>query len=128
MTDKEKEKYFAQLKKAGEFLDFMAAERGITTEKFFERMDIVNKYSLEQISHALTHYCFRNGPVEDMHAGPNDQLSDADMKTLNKFCNDKIFTFLTMMKNNKVAELTDIIEFGLQCGNNWDKPEYRGND
>jgi len=125
MTDKAKERHLKKQKQADEFLNFIASEHGITTEKFFKRMDIVNKYSLEQISHALTHYCFRNGPVEDMHAGPNDQLSDADMKILNKFCNDKIFTFLTMMKNNKVAELSSIIEFGLQCGNNWDKPEYK---
>lgn len=106
----------------------MAEEHGITTDKFFNGMDILKRFPLEQISHALTHYCFRNGPVEDMHASPNDQLSQDDMKTLNKFCNDKIFTFLTMMKENKVAELTDIIEFGLQCGSDWDKPEYREED
>ena len=70
----------------------------------------------------------KNGPIEDMHAHPNDQLSDVDMKVLNKFCNDKIFTFLTMMKNNKISELTEIIEFGLRCGNNWDKPEYKEED
>ena len=106
----------------------MASEHGVNSDKFFNNVDIVNKYSLEQLSHALTHYCFRNGPVEDMHAHPNNQLSDSDMKTLNKFCNDKIFTFLTMMKENKVAQLSEIIEFGLQCGNNWDKPEYREDD
>jgi len=122
---REKEKFLIQHKKANDFLDFMATEHGITAEKFFDNMDIVKKYSLEQISHALTHYCFRNGPIEDMHAHPNNQLSDIDMKVLNKFCNDKIFTFLTMMKTNKIAELNEIIEFGLQCGLDWDKPEYR---
>lgn len=25
-------------------------------------------YSIEEIARGLTHYCFRNGPVEDMHA------------------------------------------------------------
>jgi len=128
MDAKEREKFLKKREEAHEFLNFMVAEHSITTEKFFDGMDILQRFSLEQISHALTHYCFRNGPVEDMHAHPNDQLSDADMKILNKFCNDKIFTFLTMMKNNKVSELTEIIEFGLQCGNDWDKPEYKERD
>ena len=128
MNDKEKEKFFKQRKKAQDLLNFMAAEHGVTTEKFFDGVDILKRFSLEQISHALTHYCFRNGPVEDMHAHPNNQLSDADMKVLNKYCNDKIFTFLTMMKNNKIAELLDIMEFGVRCGCDWDKPEYREDD
>ena len=125
MDNKEKEKYLKNRKDMQSFIDFMAIEHGVKTEDIFKNFDIFKKYSLEQISHALTHYCFRNGPVEDMHAHPNNQLSDVDMKVLNKFCNDKIFTFLTMIKNNKVAELSDIINFGLQCGVHWDKPEYR---
>ena len=125
MDSKRKERLNKERKKMQSFMNFMLLEHGITAEKFFENMDIIKKYSLEQISHALTHYCFRNGPIEEMHASPNNQLSDADMKLLNKFCNDKIFTFLTMMKNNKIAELSAIIEFGLRCGHDWDKPVYR---
>ncbi|MCL2176554.1 MAG: hypothetical protein FWB72_01175 [Firmicutes bacterium] len=128
MNSKAKEKFLQKRKKAQDFLNFMVVERGITSEKFYDSMDIVKRFSLEQISKALTHYCFRNGPVENMHAAPNSKLSDADMKTLNKFCVDKIFTFLTMMKNNKVAELTEIIEFGIQYGSNWDEPQYREGD
>ena len=36
----------------------------------------------------MTHYAFRNGPVEDMHA--NGQLSQQDMKTLNKYMVNRI--------------------------------------
>ena len=118
------EKYLIAQEKMNDFLDFMASEHGITSNQFLSEVDILNKYSLEELSHALTHYCFRNGPVENMHA--DGKLSQEDMKTLNKFCNDKIFTFLTMIKDNKLAELNKIIEFGLRCGSNWDKPEYTG--
>jgi len=128
MNSKEKEEHLKKRKDMQGFIDFMATEHGIKTDWVLKEFDIFKKYSLEQISHALTHYCFRNGPVEDMHASPNNQLSDADMKVLNKFCNDKIFTFLTMIKNNKVAELSGIIEFGLRCGCTWDKPKYRQGD
>ncbi len=39
--------------------------------------------NLDTISKAITHFIFRNGPIEDMHADPNNQLSDDDMKILN---------------------------------------------
>lgn len=119
----ENEKYEQQLKKAENVMTILAQKHGITTEQFLENIDILKKYSLEDISCALAHYCFRNGPVEDMHA--EGKLSQSDMKVLNKFCNDKIFTFLTMMRNNEIGRLESIIDFGVKCGYNWDKPEYR---
>ncbi len=128
MNKTEKDKFLRQRKKAQELLDFMAARYGITSEKFFEGVDIIKRFSFEQNSSALVQYCFRNGPVEDMHAHPNNQLSDADMKVLNTYCNDRIFTFLTMMKSNKIAKLAEIIEFGVLCAQDWDKPEYREDD
>ncbi|MCL2228427.1 MAG: hypothetical protein FWC00_01200 [Firmicutes bacterium] len=79
--------------RAANHLNSMLSEAGITTDKFFEEMDIVNKYSLEEISCALTHYCFRNGSVEDMHAGPKSQLSDADMKVLKNIATTKYSHF-----------------------------------
>jgi len=48
-------------KKMSEFM----SENGVTTEQLFGELNILEKYSLEQISCALAHYCFRNGPVED---------------------------------------------------------------
>lgn len=128
MNKKEEEKFLKRRKQAHEIMNLVAAEHGVTADKFLDSVDIFKRFSLEQISHALTHFCFRNGPVEDMHASPKDQLSQEDMKVLNKYCNDKIFTFFTMIKENKVGELTEIIEFGLQCGCEWDKPEYKEDD
>lgn len=119
----DKEELIKKLEKAENIINVIAQKYGITTEQFLDNMDILKKYSLEDISCALAHYCFRNGPVEDMHT--EGKLSQSDMKELNKFCNDKIFTFLTMMKNNDISSLSAIIDFGVRCGCNWDKPEYR---
>ena len=112
-----------QVKWAEDMLTVLAKEQGISTERFFDSLDILNKYTLEDIACALTHFCFRNGPIEDMHT--EGKLSQDEMKILNKYCYDKIFTFLTMMKNNEIGKLYSIIESGLKCGVTWDKPEYR---
>lgn len=44
---------------------------------------ILQNFNIDLFAKVITHYAFRNGPVEDMHA--NNQLSQDDMKTLNKF-------------------------------------------
>lgn len=44
---------------------------------------LLDKGNFDTISIALTHYLFRNGPVENMHS--DGKLSQEDMKTLNKF-------------------------------------------
>jgi len=49
------------------------------------------------------------------------------MKILNKFCYDKIFTFFTMIKNNDVHNLFDIVDWHKRegFGSSWDKPEFK---
>ena len=49
----------------------------------------------------------------------DDKHTQDDMKTLNKFCYDKISTFLTMMKSNDVANLEIIIKYSSACGHSW---------
>lgn len=119
----DKEKLKKKIKQSEEILTFIAQQKGITTEQFLANVNILEKYSLEDISCALSHYCFRNGPIEDMHV--EGKLSQDDMKELNKYCNDKIFTFLTMMKNNEIGKLLGIINHGIECGQKWDNAEYK---
>lgn len=52
------------------------------------RERLLRRENIDAISKAVTHYAFRNGPVEDMHA--NGQLSQQDMKTLNKYMVNRI--------------------------------------
>lgn len=73
------------------------------------------------VSRAIAHYAFRNGPVEDMHS--NGQLSENDMKTLNKYINNKLATFLTLLKEQDWVRLSVLIDLYGINGCDWDKPE-----
>lgn len=51
--------------------------------------------NIDWISKTLIHYLFRNGPVEDMQT--NKQLSQNDMKTLNKYMVNKLAGLLKLI-------------------------------
>lgn len=53
--------------------------------------------NLTMISKAITHFSFRNGPIEDMHASPKNQISQDDMKTLNKFMVNRLRVLLRLI-------------------------------
>ncbi len=59
---------------------------------------LLKKENIDAISKAITHFVFRNGPVEDMYA--NNQLSEVDMKTLNKNMVNRIAGLLTSIADN----------------------------
>ena len=54
---------------------------------------LLKRENIEMLSKMITHFAFRNGPVEDMHA--NNQLSQEDMKILNKYMVNRIAGLLT---------------------------------
>lgn len=60
----------------------------------FKELDEDNKNFLQATSVFLTHQFFRNGVVEDLHAGDSAKLTDETMKILNKDINNRIYTFL----------------------------------
>ena len=74
---------------------------------------------LDVIAKALTHYIFRNGPIEDMHA--NNQLSQNDMKTLNKFMVNKLSGLIFKMRNNEWIQIELLFERLKSYGTHWDK-------
>lgn len=69
-------------------------------------LDIDN---LNMISKALTHFAFRNGPIEDMHAHPNNQLSESDMKILNKFMVNRLAYIFTLIIEERWIEFDFLI-------------------
>lgn len=77
--------------------------------------------NFDRLTIGLAHYFFRNGPVEDMHA--NDQLSENDMKVLNKYLVDRIARVLLLAKEERWLELELLLSFHMQCGSAWDKPD-----
>lgn len=72
--------------------------------ELFEKLNLNSKERLlkreniDPISKAITHFIFRNGPVEDIHA--NNQLSEKDMKMLNKYMVNRIAGLLTAIADN----------------------------
>ncbi|WMJ77555.1 MULTISPECIES: hypothetical protein [unclassified Sedimentibacter] len=82
---------------------------------------LLKRENIDSISKAITHFVFRNGPVEDMHA--NNQLSEVDMKTLNKFMVNRIAGLLTAIADNKWLQLELLLSYYKLFGTEWDKAE-----
>lgn len=81
---------------------------------------LLDKDNFDTISIALTHYLFRNGPVEDMHS--DGKLSQEDMKTLNKFMVNRISGLLKTLDKGEWLKLELLLNFYSLFGRNWDKP------
>lgn len=82
---------------------------------------VMKTADVDSLAKALTHFAFRNGPVEDMHA--NGQLSQADMKTLNRFMVNRMAYILQCLIDQRWQELLIVIEHYKMYGNHWDPAE-----
>lgn len=91
----------------------MKSEHGITACAKRENIDAISK--------AVTHYAFRNGPVEDMHA--NGQLSQQDMKTLNKYMVNRIAGLLSAAMDGSWLQLEQLFSYYRFFGGDWDAAE-----
>ena len=56
---------------------------------------------------SLAHLCFRNGPVEDMHA--EGKLDDTDMMELNKYMVDHLGLFLLLLGLSDFSSLKRVL-------------------
>lgn len=94
------------------------------------------KNFMNDLPKALAIYCFRNGPIEDMHAGysaetapegtkPEDisQLSQEDMKILNKYMVDKLGFMLHLLMEGRYTDMAALLEWPLLCSSDWDDPD-----
>lgn len=80
--------------------------------------------NIDMISKAITHFALRNGPVEDMHADPDSQLSESDMKTLNKYMVNRLAYVFKLIIENRWMEFDYLIKsIDFWSGHNWDKAE-----
>ncbi len=70
---------------------------------------LLNKKNIDTIAIALTHYLFRNGPVEDMHS--SGKLSQNDMKTLNKFMVNRIAGLLQTINREEWLKLELLLNY-----------------
>lgn len=82
---------------------------------------LLRRENIDSISKAITHFAFRNGPIEGMHA--NAQLSQADMKILNKYMVNRIAGLLTAIADNNWLQLELLLSYYKLRGSEWDKAE-----
>jgi hypothetical protein len=82
---------------------------------------LLSRENIEIAAKAVTHFAFRNGPVEDMHS--NHQLTQDDMKTLNKYMVNRIAGLLTAIADHKWLHLEALLSHYQLYGTKWDKVE-----
>ncbi|HML35947.1 MAG TPA: hypothetical protein PKA19_00785 [Bacillota bacterium] len=82
---------------------------------------LVNQTDVDTLSKAVTHYIFRNGPVEDIHA--NGQLFEDDMKILNKFMVNRIAGLLEELRKGNWLKVQLALGYYEMYGSNWDAAE-----
>ena len=82
---------------------------------------LLKSENIDGLAKSLTHHVFRNGPVEDMHAA--GQLSEEDMKTLNKYMVNRLAGILLAIYENKWMQLESLHELLKGFGDEWDPAE-----
>ncbi|GAA0345535.1 hypothetical protein GCM10008967_39980 [Bacillus carboniphilus] len=104
--------------------DYLANQTEAAEVNRLVKEKILVEDNIDMISKAITHFAFRNGPVEDMHADPDSQLSDSDMKTLNKYMVNRLAYVFTLIIENRRMEFDYLIKnLDFWAGHNWDKAE-----
>ena len=102
----------------------------LMAEKCPEQYKQINQTSKEnllkpdnfsQLSKVLTHYLFRNGPVEEMYA--EGKLSDEEMKLINQFMVNRICGLLQIASEEKWLKLELLAQEYRFCGSDWDEAE-----
>ena len=78
----------------------------------------IQSENIDALAKALTHYIFSRGPMENMHA--NGQLSQKDMKVLNKYMVDHLAWILTRVFEGDWIRLELLFNNFSHNGNQWD--------
>jgi hypothetical protein len=85
---------------------------------------IFNIEYLNMISKAITHFAFRNGPIEDMHVDPKKQLLDNDIKILNKFIVNRLAYVFKLIIEERWFEFNFlVVHTDLLYSHDWDEAE-----
>lgn len=74
---------------------------------------------INQYAKAITHFAFRNGPVENMHS--MGKLSEEDMKELNQFMVNRIAGLLVKMFDGQWLQIELLLSYYEEYGTNWDQ-------
>ncbi len=82
---------------------------------------------------AIVALAFRNGPIEDVHAGKlcptcsrdasYSRISDAEMKLIMKNAVDRVYSLLWMKQNKPIAYAANL-ELGRRYATAWGRPSF----
>lgn len=109
------------------FKNKMYEEFALQNGEIFEQLNrdskerLLKQENIDGIAKALTHYAFRNGPVEDMHA--DGKLSQEDMKILNKYMVNRLAGILVAIQEGRWLQLELLYAYLQSYGADWDKAE-----
>jgi hypothetical protein len=91
----------------------------------------INRQQLAREAKAIVALAFRNGPIEDIHAGRTCpsctgqsgycRITDVEMKLIMKDAVDRVYALLCL-KDEKPHEYESQIQFGEQYTVTWDEP------
>ena len=97
-----------------------------------------NQFDRQQLAReakVIVALAFRNGPIEDLHAGkacPSctgqpgySRISDEEMKRIMKNAVDHVYALLCL-KNENPEKYDSEIRFGEKYTTNWDQPQVPG--
>jgi hypothetical protein len=90
-------------------------------ENLAHKDEVFNKDNIDIISKAITHFVFRNGPIEDMHADQNSKLTDDDMRKLNVYMVNRIAAVFNVIMSNRWYEFEFLINTYSLYSRDWDK-------
>ena len=90
----------------------------------------------ESIAKALTFYIFRDGPIEDIHAGEKGNVvedhgfvTDHEMEMLNKFMYNRLYFLIDAIRNDRWIDVFAVVgPYLSNVGKGWDKPFNVSND
>ncbi|MYL58643.1 hypothetical protein GLW20_14145 [Virgibacillus halodenitrificans] len=103
--------------------DFLDAESNVGMELNTNMIrQILTSENISKISKAVTHFAFRNGPIEDMHADVTKNITDEDMKKLNKYMVNRVAYIFTLILEDRWMEFNYLVEnMNLMFGHHWDE-------
>jgi hypothetical protein len=82
---------------------------------------------------SIVAHAFRNGPIEDIHAGIDcprcagkqkySHITDDEMKLLNKTAVNRVYTLL-WLRTHEPEKYKAVVELGALFASGWDDPEF----
>ncbi|MFB5762703.1 hypothetical protein [Paenibacillus medicaginis] len=98
-------------------------EKKLSNKKLNTHMKemLTSTFDMDMIAKAITHFAFRNGPIEDMHADQEKNLTDKDMMVLNKFVHNRLAYVFELIMQERWTEFAFLIEGQKFYGTEWDK-------